>query len=148
MSRAFVKEDIDLPERSTQRRSSSGLPPGALNYMTDAGARRLRQRLAELKASAADEEKISDLENLLGSVTLVTPPARPEAAVIGVRVTLRSDTGEMKSLRIVGVDEVEQEPHQVTWVSPLGKALLGVSLGDRISLEAGVPRRWTVVKLE
>jgi hypothetical protein len=38
MSRAFVKEDVDLPERSGRKRSASGLPPGATNYISARGA--------------------------------------------------------------------------------------------------------------
>jgi hypothetical protein len=34
VSRAFIKEDVDLPERSGRKRSASGLPPGATNYIT------------------------------------------------------------------------------------------------------------------
>src|SRR5205814_5816772 len=37
MSRAFVKEDVDPPERSGRKRSASGLPPGATNYITARG---------------------------------------------------------------------------------------------------------------
>ena len=29
MSRAFIREDVDLPEHSGRKRSASGLPPGA-----------------------------------------------------------------------------------------------------------------------
>src|SRR4051794_10555261 len=32
MSRAFIREDVDPPERSGRLRSASGLPPGATNY--------------------------------------------------------------------------------------------------------------------
>jgi hypothetical protein len=45
MSKAFVKEDIDLPERSGRKRSASGLPPGGINYITARGAKRLPDEL-------------------------------------------------------------------------------------------------------
>jgi hypothetical protein len=45
MSRAFVKEDVDLPERSGRKRSALGLPPGATNYITARGPKRLRDEL-------------------------------------------------------------------------------------------------------
>ncbi len=148
MSRAFVKEDIDVPERTTRWRSASGLPPGALNYLTEAGAQRLRQQVAELKNDAADEDERAELEGVLDSVTIVKAPERPDTVMFGVRVTLRSDTGEIKNCRIVGVDEVDLLPQQVSWVSPVGKALLGAKLGQRVSLEPSKPPRWTVVSLE
>ena len=45
MSRAFVKEDVDPPEQSGRKRSASGLPPGATNYITARGEKRLREEL-------------------------------------------------------------------------------------------------------
>src|ERR1051325_576487 len=74
MSRAFVKEDVDPPERSGRKRSASGLPPGATNYITARGAKRLRDELQKLRASGADSERVSELENILASVLIVDPP--------------------------------------------------------------------------
>ena len=62
MSRAFIKEDVDVYERPGQRRSQSGLPPGALNYMTPEGARRLRARLEKLL-----REPVRDVGNIESS---------------------------------------------------------------------------------
>jgi len=42
----FIKEDVDLPERSGRKRSASGLPPGATNYITARGAKRTLPRAA------------------------------------------------------------------------------------------------------
>jgi hypothetical protein len=58
MSRAFVKEDVDLPERSGRKRSASGLPSGATNYVTARGAKRLRDEVQKLRAANANSERI------------------------------------------------------------------------------------------
>jgi hypothetical protein len=58
MSRAFIKEDVDLPERSGRKRSASGLPPGATNYITARGAKHLREELQKLLAANAGSERI------------------------------------------------------------------------------------------
>jgi hypothetical protein len=58
MSRAFVKEGVNLPERSGRKRSASGLPPGATNYITARGAKRLRAELWKLRAANANSERI------------------------------------------------------------------------------------------
>src|SRR4029453_13341139 len=50
MSRAFIREDVDPPERSGRKRLPSGLPPGAANYITARGAKRLREELQKLRA--------------------------------------------------------------------------------------------------
>ena len=46
-----MKEDVDLPERSGRKRSASGLPPGAINYISARGAKRLRDELEKLRAA-------------------------------------------------------------------------------------------------
>jgi hypothetical protein len=65
MSRAFVKEDIDLPERSGWKRSASGLPPGGINYITARGAKRLPEELQNLRAKNANSERIIGSERHL-----------------------------------------------------------------------------------
>ena len=51
MSRAFAKEDVDLPERSGRKRAASGLPPGATNYIAARGAKHLRDELTKLRGA-------------------------------------------------------------------------------------------------
>jgi hypothetical protein len=65
MSRAFVKEDVDLPGRSGRKRSASGLPPGATNYITAPGAKRLRDELQKLRAANANSERLIGSERHL-----------------------------------------------------------------------------------
>lgn len=148
MSSAFVREDIDIPERTPRWRSASGLPPGTLNFITEAGALRLWQRVAELKNVAEDDAEISDLKKMLEAATVVKPPEQPAEVVFGVSVTLQSATGALESYRVVGVDEVDLEPCNVSWVSALGRALLGAKLGQRLSLGPEMKAKWTVVKIE
>ncbi len=148
MSSAFVKEDIDVPERVPRWRSASGLPPGAVNFMTEAGALKLRQRVAELKKADADDPEGAELAEMLEAATVVKQPEQPEEVVFGVSVTLQSATGELADYRIAGVDEVQLEPRNVSWVSALGRALLGAKVGQRVSLGAEGTSKWTVVKIE
>lgn len=135
MSRAFVKEDVDPPERSGRPRSASGLPPGAVNYITAVGAARLRQELDDLRRSNPDDERVAELERVLASVTPVEAPADPASLAFGARVTLRDAAGELRSYRIVGVDEMRFYPDAVSWVSPIGKILLAAEVGDRVTLD-------------
>lgn len=149
MSRAFVKEDAEITERSTRRRSASGLPPGALNYLTADGARQLQARLTQLQAAAErDGAEISHLAHTLASATIVEPRTRPESVVFGSTVTLRSSTGKLTTHRIVGVDEVHLADGQVSWVSPIGKALLGAESGQRVRLAGNEEAAWTVVEID
>ncbi|WP_395741312.1 GreA/GreB family elongation factor [Prosthecobacter sp.] len=130
MSRAFVKEDIDEPHREALRRPASGLPPGALNLMTAEGALRLRYRLNDLQRDPGSHSaEITALQHALDSATLVEHTARTDAIVFGSHVSIRRPDGTLERWRIVGVDEVSLEPGFVSWLSPLGKALLAAQPG-------------------
>jgi transcription elongation GreA/GreB family factor len=62
-------------------------------------------------------------------------------------VTLRDAGGQLETCRIVGVDELEFGDGAVSWISPLGKALLGAEVGERVRME-GDNRTMTIVKIE
>ena len=147
MSRAFVKEDVDPPERSGRARSASGLPPGAVNYITAAGAARIRSELDALRGGGGDvSERIAELERVLSSVVVVEPPPDLETLAFGATVTVRDASGELRTYCIVGVDELRFHSDGVAWVSPIGKALLAAEPADWVTLEGG--ERLQIVKAE
>jgi transcription elongation factor GreB len=147
MSRAFVKEDVDPPERSGRKRSASGLPPGATNYITARGAKRLRDELQKLLAADAASERIIELEHILASVHVVDPPdPAPNSVGFGATVTVKDEKGLTESYTIVGVDELDLEPDAVSWISPIGKALLAADMGGSLRLEDG--RTAKIVRIE
>ena len=147
MSRAFVKEDVDPPERSGRKRSASGLPPGATNYITARGAKRLRDELQKLRAVNASSERSIELEHILASVHVVDPPdAASNSVGFGATVTVKDEKGLTEIYTVVGVDELDLEPDAVSWISPIGKALLAADMGDSIGLADG--RTAKIVKIE
>ena len=147
MSRAFVKEDVDPPERSGRKRSASGLPPGATNYITARGAKRLRDELQKLRAANAGGERIGELEHILASVHVVDPPDPASNSVgFGATVTVKDTKGLTETYTVVGVDELDLEPDALSWISPIGKALLAADMGDSIRLADG--RTAEIVKIE
>lgn len=147
VSRAFVKEDVDPPERSGRKRSASGLPPGATNYITARGAKGLRDEMNKLRATNASSERIVELEQILASVQVVDPPNTPSNSVtFGATVTVKDKEGATETFTVVGVDELNLERDAVSWISPVGKALLAADKGDWVKLEDG--RSAKIVKIE
>ena len=147
MSRAFIKEDVDPPERSGRKRSASGLPPGATNYITARGAKRFRDELNNLRAANASGERIIELEQILASGHVVDPPNAPSNSVtFGATVTVTDKEGATETFTIVGVDELNFARDAVSWISTVGKALLAADIGDWIKLEDG--RSAKIVKIE
>lgn len=147
MSRAFVREDVDLPERSGRKRSASGLPPGATNYITARGAKHLRHELQKLRAANANNERVTELEQILASVHVVDSPDPASNSVgFGATVTVKDKKGRIETYTVVGVDELDLEQDAVSWISPVGKALLAADMNDWITLEDG--RTAKIVKIE
>lgn len=138
MSKAFTREsdhdsdDAPLPLRAP-------LPPGARNYVTLAGARRLRDELAALQESSkgpnpsqAREARLRQLQEIVPTLVVSEPPATDRAAIrFGATIKLRR-TNEETSYRIVGVDEADIDRNEISWLSPLARALLGRRAGDRV----------------
>jgi transcription elongation factor GreB len=138
MSRAFIREDVDPPERSGKKRSPSGLPPGAVNYITARGAARLQAELATLRATSDNAERMAELEGILASVEVVDLPDAPSKSVaFGATVTVNDSDSKTETYSVVGVDEHDLEPDSISWISPLGRTLLAAKLGDRITLQDG-----------
>src|SRR6185503_13434930 len=143
VSKAFTRESDDAPELPIRLRLPLPLPPGVRNYLTANGAQQQREELdrllnierPQLAASPGDdgavrrlhsiEERIKYLQQSLHSAIVVNPPAAPDYRVrFGATVTVRNPDGEESCYRIVGAGEADVDRNQVSWSSPLAKALL------------------------
>ncbi len=52
----------------------------------------------------------------------------------GATVRYRDDSGAERSVTILGVDEASSALQQVSWISPVAKALLRARLGDEVAM--------------
>ena len=103
MSKAFTREsDDELPEEPVVASALATLPPGAKNYLTERGARRLREELSRLiqvdrprlssdgnllRELRAVDARIKELEDNLFSAEIVpSPEERPERVTFGATV--------------------------------------------------------------
>jgi transcription elongation factor GreB len=72
----------------------------------------------------------------------VVDPERPRAGQAAARVffgaTVRyaNAAGTERVVSIVGTDEVDLKRNHISWVSPLGRALMKSEAGDRVTLQA------------
>ena len=95
------------------------------------GKRRLRQI----------DSRIRFLTKRIDAAEVVDPAApRPRAAAtrafFGATVTYRDAAGHDHVVSIVGIDEVDLNRRYISWRSPLGRALMKSSPGDRVVLLA------------
>lgn len=120
----------------------SPLPPGAKNYLTPNGARRLQSQLDELIQQRADEtespratidQRILRLRQSLETAIVTPAPVPPwEQVRFGATVSVRNASGDASQYRIVGVDETDIDRGWVSWLSPIAKALLNARLGEKV----------------
>ena len=72
----------------------------------------------------------------------VVDPATPRAGsaasrvFFGATVTYKDAAGQEHVVSIVGIDEVDLNRRYISWVSPLARALMKASPGDRVVLRA------------
>lgn len=80
--------------------------------------------------------RIRFLTKRLEQATVVDPLQQGNIArgrvLFGCTVTVENTEGEEKVYSIVGVDEFDPAKGYVSWVSPIGRALLGKAEGDEV----------------
>ena len=151
MSKAFTDEEAAEPPRIVPARAP--LPPGVPNYVTARGLARLHTELALLRAERAEidagtrspeqSERLAalslrraELEQRIASAERVAPPDPScDTVRFGASVSVEGASG-VRRYRIVGVDEADAARGDIAFVSPLARALLGKSVGDRVRLRA------------
>jgi transcription elongation factor GreB len=164
MSKAFTRDDDGIAP--VLQRPVSPLPPGVKNYITAAGAKRIEDELKHLReverprvVTSNDPGKaellqkidlrIAYLDQSLLAAEVVQPPAQPDDKVrFGATVTVRDKTGVETKYRIVGVDETDTDRDWVSWRSPIAKALLNASVGQKVKFQipAGT-QEWEIISI-
>lgn len=156
------EEDLDSSE------STASLPHGVKNYITPAGAQRMREELKDLlytqrpevvrtvswAASNGDRSENGDyiygkrrlreidrrirfLTKRLDLAEVVDPANQSSDRVLfGATVTVSDEEGRSRTYRIVGIDETDVKRGHVSWISPIGKALLQARVGDVVTLRS------------
>jgi transcription elongation GreA/GreB family factor len=128
--------------RQRRCRSSGAQRAETIGIRTAAGSDQLHHFAR--KTLAGNVSPNSNIFSL--SVHVVNPPEAPSNSVtFGATVTVKDKEGGTETFTIVGVDELNFEPDAVSWISPVGKALLAADMGNWIKLEDG--RNAKIVKI-
>ena len=153
MSRAFVKEQDDVPEDLPERPVSSNP-----NFVTarglgliDAEIDACRKLLAQGQ-HAQDKSAISrasrDLRywTLRRSTAQLVESARTPAMVgFATRMTIDREDGRKQVFAIVGEDEADPSKGLIAYTSPMARALMGKGVGEFAEAPGGEVE---IVKLE
>jgi transcription elongation factor GreB len=166
MNIAFTREtetEEALPE------FVDALPPGMKNYMTPEGVARLKDEFRRLrdverlklmasKEDAPDKKRLREIDQRIQyiaqrlQITEIVDPRRQKNSdeiYFGASVTYVDGAGGKHIVRIVGIDEARQELGEVSWVSPIARALNGAGEGEVVKFfnPSGI-REIKILKIE
>lgn len=99
---------------------------------------------------AAIEERIQHLEQVIKEAKIVAHDKKGGVVGLGSTVTIQKD-GEKdhRSYSIVGSEEANIHEHKLSYLSPLGEALMGKTKGDDFSFETPAGKqKYKVLKVE
>lgn len=106
--------------------------------------------LAAREEQAFVEGRIATLERLLAEAEVVEVPTSPAwpSVEVGSTVTVRDETGNEERYSIVGSMEAQPAEGRISNQSPVGRALLGHRVGDRVEVETPMgTRHLTIVEI-
>ncbi len=113
--------------------------PEVLGALSDAAAEGDRSENAEYiyrKRQLRDiDRRLRFLSKRIDDVQIVDPAKQPhrDRVFFGATVTVEDEAGEAATYRIVGVDESDGAHGDISWKSPVGRALLGKTTGDTVT---------------
>jgi transcription elongation factor GreB len=81
------------------------------------------------------DRRIRFLSKRLDSSVVVDNAGKThEKVYFGATVTVLAESGEQRTVTIVGVDELDPARGRVSWISPIATALLKSSVGDVVTM--------------
>ena len=79
--------------------------------------------------------RIEELEELIAKATIIDDKRQMKMVDIGCKVTLVGN-GKLHTFTIVGEWEADPKEQKISHQSPLGKALVGKKVGEKVEIEA------------
>lgn len=94
------------------------------------------------------EGRIAELEEMLKHIKVVSEDEITHDKVnVGVKVTVRNlNTGTVTEYFLVGSTEADPFANKISDTSPIGKAIIGAKVGDKVTVK--LPRGETVIVIE
>lgn len=87
-------------------------------------------------AQAFVEGRIQELENILANAVVADSAPNPDIVGIGSQVAVRAPNGKTQQYTIVGSAEASPLHGKISNESPVGRALIGKTLGDEVEVAA------------
>ena len=92
--------------------------------------------------------RISELENILKNYEIIKKPPRSQQNLVGLGAKVRvSVEGEKDEFMIVGTLEANPSLGKISNESPVGKALMGHKIGDKIIISSPIKIAYKILKI-
>ncbi|MBN8807251.1 MAG: transcription elongation factor GreA [Sphingomonas sp.] len=89
------------------------------------------------------EASIADIEDKLSRAQIIVPSELSgDKVVFGATVTLMDEDDKAITYQIVGQTEADAKTGRISYNSPLGRALIGRSVGDEVEVTVPAGDRW------
>ena len=89
-----------------------------------------KKRLREI------DRRLRFLASRIEAARVIDPASvRSSKIQFGATVTTQSTEGVLKTWKIVGQDEIDTAQGLISWISPIGKGLLGKSVGEDVTIQ-------------
>jgi transcription elongation factor GreB len=83
------------------------------------------------------DKRLRFLASRIEDAVVVDPESQDtERIQFGATVTIEDEDGEQRKYSIVGIDESDPKRGLVSWISPIGKNLLGKEEGDEVEINS------------
>ena len=156
MSEKYFFKQEDYDDLMEQLRSMKG--PEKTQVQKEISAARAQGDLSENAEYHASRErlsmlmtKIQDLENKLANSEVYDPKDRPKGQVfVGSNIAIENlGSGVILEGEVVSMPLFKNDVVEISTKSPVGKAILGKSVGDEVTVksERGT-NRWLIKKVE
>lgn len=140
-----LREELDFLWRQER--------PTVTQQVSDAAALGDRSENAEYiygkKRLREIDRRVRHLRKRLELLTVVDrPPTDPSKAYFGAWVRMEDEDGKEHDFRLVGPDEIGEQPGYISINAPLGRALLGKTVDSEIEINTpGGRRSWWIIAI-
>ena len=93
------------------------------------------------------EAQIAEMEDRLSRAMVIDPRSLSgDKVIFGATVRLKDEDGKTVTYQVVGQTEADAKMGRISYSSPLGRALIGRSVGDDVEVSAPSGDKYYVIK--
>lgn len=107
---------------------------------------------AEYQSARTEQERlearVSEIEHILANSDVIKKPKGDSKVQLGSTVKLKGSNGKDQTFQVVGTVEADPLSGKISDESPIGKALLGKSVGDKVEVSTNSDIEYKISKID